>query len=124
MAPNAFGGIVPTLFAPVIVASSPAKPKRAATMRILLKKQLSILVVASGFAALEAGIATNLVAKQSHGRHRSVSAERIADKGRTWNNPNYGYASAAFRDSRHYYPDPFHGDCTLDDGPFPCGSDP
>ena len=58
MASNAFGGIVPTLFAPVIVASSPAKPKRATTMRILLKKQLSILVVASGFAALEASIAT------------------------------------------------------------------
>jgi|SRR5215831_6811673 len=95
---------------------------KAPTMRISLKKLLSMLVVAGGFAALEASLATNSVAKH----RRSASAERIADKGSrgTWNKPNYGYASAPFRDPRHYYPDPFHGDCTLDDGPFPCGSDP
>ena len=98
----------------------------AARMRISLKKQLSILVVAAGFVALEASLATNSVAKQSHVRHRSVLAERIADRGRlgTWNNPNYGYALAPSRAPRHYHPDPFRGDCTLDDGPFPCGSDP
>jgi len=95
-------------------------------MRISLKKQFSMLVVAIGFAALEASIATNSVAKQSHVRHRSASAEWIPDRGSrgTWNNPNSGYASAPFWGPPHYYPDPFRGDCTLDDGPFPCGSDP
>jgi len=95
-------------------------------MRISLKKQFSMLVVAIGFAALEASIATNSVAKQSHVRHRSASAEWIPDRGSrgTWNNPNSGYASAPFWGHRQYYPDPFRGDCTLDDGPFPCGSDP
>jgi hypothetical protein len=85
-----------------------------------------MLVVAAGFAALEASLATSSVAKQSHVHHRSVLAERIADEGRrgTWNNPNYGYASAPYRAPRDDYPDPFRGDCTLDDGPFPCGNDP
>jgi hypothetical protein len=85
-----------------------------------------MLVVAAGFGALEASLVTNSVAKQSHARHRSVLAERIAGEGRrgTWNTPNYGYASAPYRAPRHYYPDPFRGDCTLDDGPFPCGGDP
>jgi hypothetical protein len=85
-----------------------------------------MLVVAAAFAALEASLGTNSVAKQSHVGHRSVLAERIGDGGRhgMWNNPNYGYASAPYRAPQHYYPDPFRGDCTLDDGPFPCGSDP
>jgi hypothetical protein len=100
--------------------------KKAATMRISLNKQLSMLVVAIGFAALEASLATSSIAKQSHVRHQSASAERIADKGSrgTWNGPNSAYASAPFRGLRHDYPDPFRGDCTLDDGPFPCGDDP
>jgi hypothetical protein len=75
-------------------------------MSMSLKKQLSMLVIAGGFAALEASIATNSVAKHSHVRRHSASAGRMADKGGTWNNPNYGYASAPFRGPRHYYPDP------------------
>ena len=99
--------------------------KEAATMRLSLKKQLSLLVVAIGFAALETSLATDSVANHRVS-HRSASAGRIADRGSRgiWNNPNSGYASAPFPDPRHYYPNPFRGDCTLDDGPFPCGSDP
>jgi hypothetical protein len=95
-------------------------------MKISLKKRLSMLVFATGFVALEASLATTSVAKQSHVRHHSASAEPIADRGGrgTWNDPNYRYAPAPFPGYRHYYPDPFRGDCTLDDGPFPCGSDP
>ena len=94
-------------------------------MKISVKKQLLILVIAIGFAALEASLATTSVAKQTHVRHRSASAERIANKRSrgTWNNPNYGYASAPFRGPRLYDPDPL-GDCTMDNGPFPCDGGP
>ena len=128
MASNAFGGtdILPVLFAPAIVALSQKRIKKAAAMKISLKKQLSMLVFAAGFGAFEASFATPSVAKQGHVRHHSASAERTAGRGsrEIWNNPIYGYAQAPFRGPRHYYPDPFRGDCTLDDGPFPCGSDP
>jgi hypothetical protein len=94
-------------------------------MKISLKKQLSMLVVAIGFAALEASLSTTSIARQSHARHRSASAERIVDRGSrgTWNNPNYGYAAAPFRGPRHYHPDPFE-DCTMDNRPFPCDGGP
>ena len=94
-------------------------------MRNSLNKQLSMLALAVGFVALEASVATISVAK-SHVRHRSASAHPMASWGirGTWNNPDYGYALAPFRGPRHYYPNPFRGDCTLDDGPFPCASDP
>ena len=103
-----------------------AESKRQQQMKISLKKQLSMLVFAAGFGAFEASLATPSVAKQGHVRHHSASAERTAGRGsrEIWNNPIYGYAQAPFRGPRHYYPDPFRGDCTLDDGPFPCGSDP
>jgi hypothetical protein len=98
-------------------------------MKISLKKQLSMLVVALGFAALEASLSTTSVARQSHARHRSASAERIVDRGSrgTWNNPNYGYAAAPFRGPRHYHQTPlktvlwtigpFRVTAALDNGP-------
>jgi hypothetical protein len=85
-----------------------------------------MLALAVGFVALEASVATTSLAKQSHVRHRSASADPMASWGirGTWNNPDYGYALAPFRGPRYQYPNPFRGDCTLDDGPFPCASDP
>src|SRR5215471_12376461 len=127
IARNAFGGtdIASVLFAPAIVAPR-AKSKKAATMKSALKKRLSMLVFAAGFAVLEASLATTSVAKQNHVRHHSASAGPIADRGGrgTWKTSNYRYAPAPFLGPRPNYPDPFRGDCTLDDGPFPCGSDP
>jgi len=128
MAPDAFGGIdiPPVLFAPAIVAPSQSRIKKAATMKISLKKQLSMLVFAAGFGAFVASLATPSVAKQGHVRHHSAWAKPTAGRGsgEIWNNPIYGYARTPFRGPGHYHPDPFRGDCTLDDGPFPCGSDP
>ena len=128
MASNAFGGtdVLPVLFASAIVAPSQSQIKETATMKISVKKQLSMAVFAAGFVAFEASLATPSVAKQSHVRHHSASAEPTAGRGsgEIWNNPIYSYARAPVRGPRHYYPDPFRGDCTLDDGPFPCGSDP
>jgi hypothetical protein len=114
------------LIARAVVAPSQSQDKKAALMRNSLKKQLSMLSLAVGFVALDASIATTSVAKQSHVRHRSASADPVASSGirGTWSNPDYGYALAPLRFPRHYYPNPFQGDCTLDDGPFPCASDP
>jgi hypothetical protein len=92
-------------------------------MRISLKRQLSTLALAVGFVAT---IATTSIANPIHIRHRSGSAESTAGRGNrgAWNDSNYGYARVPFWASRHYYPNAFRGECTLDDGPFPCDSGP
>ena len=98
-------------------------------MRISIKRQLATkLAFAVGATALQAILVTTSVANQVHVRHRSATAESPAGHGSRggWNNLNSGYAgdSTTFRSHTHHYPNPFRGECALDDGPFPCDSDP
>ena len=78
-----------------------------------------MLALAIGFAA---ALATTSIAKRSHVRHHSASAEPNSGRrsGEIWSDSNYGFARVPFWDSQHPYPKAFRGECTLDDGPFPC----
>jgi hypothetical protein len=90
-------------------------------MRISIKRQLAMrLVVAVGFAALQATLATTALATPSHVHHRSApAASRVhsANHG-SWGNPTTGYAAdpATVLSPQYYYPNPFPGECTEDEG--------
>jgi hypothetical protein len=101
-------------------------------MRISIKRQLAMrLAVAIGFAALQATLATTALAAPSHARHHFAPAASSAYSGShgSWRNPSAGYAadSATVLTPRYYYPNPFAGECTEDDGYGrykPCDSGP
>jgi microcystin degradation protein MlrC len=101
-------------------------------MRISIKRQLAMrLAVAVGFAALQATLATTALATPSHVRHHSAAAASSAYRAShdSWGNPGAGYAadSATVLSPRYYYPNPFAGQCTEDDGYGrfkPCDSGP
>jgi len=101
-------------------------------MRISIKRQLAMrLVVAVGFAALQATLATTALANPSHVHHRSAPAASRAHSANqgSWGNPTPGYAAdpATALSPRYYYPNPFAGECTEDDGYGrfkPCDSGP
>jgi hypothetical protein len=101
-------------------------------MRISIKRQLAMrLAVAVGFAALQATLATIALATPSHVRHHSAAAASSAYRAShdSWGNPGAGYAadSATVLSPRYYYPNPFAGQCTEDDGYGrfkPCDSGP
>jgi hypothetical protein len=78
------------------------------------------LVVAVGFAALQATLATTSLANPSPFHHRSAPAADSADTASRggWRNPAAGYAGdpATVLSPRYDYPNPFAGECTEDEG--------
>jgi hypothetical protein len=100
-------------------------------MRISIKRQLAMrLAVAVGFAALQAALATTALASPSHVRHSaSAASSGYSTNAGSWGNPTAGYAAdpATVLSPRYYYPNPFAGECTEDDGYGrfkPCDSGP
>jgi hypothetical protein len=101
-------------------------------MRISTKRQLAMrLVFAVGFAALQATLATTSLATPSHVHRHSPSAASGARSANhnSWRNPTTGYATdpATVVRPQYYYPNPFAGECTEDEGYGrfkPCDSGP
>jgi hypothetical protein len=106
--------------------------RKEVAMRIAIKRQLVMrLAVAVGFAALQATLATTALATPSHVRHHSAPAASSAysANGGSWANPTTGYAAepGTVLTPRYYYPNPFAGECTEDEGYGrfkPCDSGP
>jgi hypothetical protein len=95
--------------------------RRDIAMRTSIRRQLAMrLVVAIGFAALQATLATTSLAKTSVVHHRAAPAASSADSADrgSWRVPPTGYAAdpATVLAPRYGYPNPFPGECTEDEG--------
>ena len=90
-------------------------------MRTSIRRQLALrVVIAIGFAALQAALATTSLAKTSVVHHHAALAASSADGANrgSWRTPSAGYAGdpATVQSPQYSYPNPFAGECTEDDG--------
>jgi hypothetical protein len=95
--------------------------RKEVAMRIPTARQLAMrLAFAVAFAALQATLATTALATPSHVHHHSAPAASTVHSARhsSWHNPTTGYATdpATILRPQYYYPNPFAGECTEDEG--------
>ena len=90
-------------------------------MRASIRRQLALrVVIAIGFAALQATVTSNSLAKTPVVHHRAAPTALSADGANrgSWRRPPAGYAGdpATVLSPQYDYPNPFAGECTEDDG--------
>jgi hypothetical protein len=95
--------------------------RKEAAMRIPTTRRLAMrLAFAVAFAPLQATLATTALATPSYVHHHSAPAASTVHRANhsSWRNPTTGYATdpTTVLRPQYYYPNPFAGECTEDEG--------